>query len=198
MAKTIKIELTVPDWAGNDEHDIIHEARTIFHNAFTGLPDYVNDNVAVWDNRQSANDLFTETGITIDFRKCKDKGNISIKLIDAIINLLNSPEWKGIIDLTDDDFKDDDTKYLAKGKLCDAKYINMHIAVPTSCDLKELSETVQKVINDTGDKAMVKYDDDTDSIFTHVDMSHECSAHLDCDAITDIANQIINVYRPTE
>lgn len=96
MAKKITIELIIPDDAGNGDTDLIYEARETFHNNFKGNPDYVDSNVVVHDNRNGSEE-FTETGLLVDFTKCKDKLMAATKLVDAFVDLVQLPEYFGMV-----------------------------------------------------------------------------------------------------
>ena len=96
MAKKITIELIIPDDAGNGDTDLIYEARETFHNSFKGNTDYVDSNVVVWDNRNGSEE-FTETGLIVDFTKCKDKLMADTKLVDAFTELVQLPEYFGMV-----------------------------------------------------------------------------------------------------
>lgn len=114
MAKKITIELIIPDNTGNGDTDLIHKARETFHNGFKGNPDYVNSNVVVYDNRNGGEE-FTETGLLVDFTKCKCKLIASKELLEVFTKFLHLPEYIGMIwdsDRTEsDDLKKGNNNY---------------------------------------------------------------------------------------
>lgn len=96
MAKKITIELIVPDNAGNGDTDLIHKARETFHNGFKGNPDYVNSNVVVYDNRNGGEE-FTETGLLVDFTRCKDRVTAATALMNIFEEFIHLPEFVGMV-----------------------------------------------------------------------------------------------------
>jgi hypothetical protein len=92
MAKKITIELIIPDNVGNGDTDLIHETRETFHNNFTRNPDYVDSNVVVHDNRNGSEE-FTETGLVVDFTKCKDRITAATALMNIFEEFIHLPEF---------------------------------------------------------------------------------------------------------
>lgn len=149
MDKKITIEMIVPDNAGNDVHDIVHEAREIFHNTFKGNQDYIDSNVVVWDNnmeiRKETHDTsFTETGLLVDFKNCKDKTIAAGKLMVAFTDLIKSPEYIGMVfggQNNNDKAETDDSSD------CEAKVV-FEFKVPNDCELLKNIENSISMIND--------------------------------------------------
>lgn len=97
--KKITIEIIVPDDAGNDAIDMVALARETFHGAFAGSEDYVNDNVVVWDNTDIAHKgvgPFNETGLVVDFKNCHNCNDVGTRFMEAITDLIGTPEWIGM------------------------------------------------------------------------------------------------------
>jgi hypothetical protein len=103
MEKKIRIEIIVPENAGNDTNDLVYVAREIFHEAFKGCKEYVDSNVVVWDNnkyvRKDLNDLsFTETGLLVDFNANNvNKADVADRLANAVFGLMDCPEYTGML-----------------------------------------------------------------------------------------------------
>lgn len=94
MAKKITIELIIPDNAGNGNTDLIYDTRETFHNNFKGNPDYVDSNVVVWDNRNlNGGKEFTETGLFVDFTRCKDRVTAATALMNIFEEFIHLPEF---------------------------------------------------------------------------------------------------------
>ena len=98
MAKKITIELIIPDNAGNGNTDLIYDTRETFHNNFKGNPDYVDSNVVVWDNRNlNGGKEFTETGLFVDFTRCKDRVTAATALMNIFEEFIHLPEFVGMV-----------------------------------------------------------------------------------------------------
>lgn len=90
MTKKITIELIIPDNTGNGDTDLIHKARETFHKNFKGNPDYVGSFVE--DNLNGGKE-FTETGLLVDFTKCKDKITAATALMNIFEEFIHLPEF---------------------------------------------------------------------------------------------------------
>lgn len=176
MSKIITIEMIVPDNAGNDVHDIVHEAREIFHKTFKGNQDYIDSNVVVWDNnmeiRKETNDTsFTKTGLLVDFKNCKDKTAAAGKLMVAFTDLIKSPEYIGMIFGGHDNNDKAETTETTESSDHGAKVI-FEFKVPDDCELFKNIEHSINIINDNKDK-----DEDT-SIFDENNDDNCCNRKI--------------------
>lgn len=183
MDKKITIEMIVPDNAGNDVHDIVHEAREIFHNTFKGNQDYIDSNVVVWDNnmeiRKETHDTsFTETGLLVDFKNCKDKTIAAGKLMVAFTDLIKSPEYIGMVFGGHNNQDKDDTD---ESSDCEAKVV-FEFKVPNDCELLRNIENSISMINDGKPIEESVFDDNEDCCNKMI--------HLTSD-FTDEANKVI-------
>ena len=92
MAKMISIELIIPDDTGDGEASLINKARDTFHNNFIGNPDYIDSNVVVHDNRNGS-ETFDETGLLVDFTRCKDRVIAAAALMNTFEEFIHLPEF---------------------------------------------------------------------------------------------------------
>lgn len=91
----VTIEILVPDDAGNDIQTFAEFARQTFHESFKGNQDYIDSNVIVSDD--GSRDKINESCLTIDFTSCKDKMKVSEKLVDSFCEIIESPEYQGVV-----------------------------------------------------------------------------------------------------
>ena len=91
----VTIEIFTPDDAGNDVQNFAEFTRETFHVSFKGSQDYIDSNVVVSDD--GSKDKIKESCLTIDFNSCKDKREVSERLVKAFSDIVTSPEYNGVI-----------------------------------------------------------------------------------------------------
>lgn len=95
--QTFKIEIIVPDDAGNDEQTFVAAMLELFHNNFKGNEDYVDSNVVISHTSEGKFDESTEGMVTVDFCNCKHKIAVARSVFNAIADVFQSPEFKGVL-----------------------------------------------------------------------------------------------------
>jgi len=95
--QTFKIEIIVPDDAGNDEQTFVAEMLELFQDNFVGNEDYLDSNVVISHTSEGKFYESTEGTVMVDFCNCKNKIAVASSVFNAIVDVFKSPEFKGML-----------------------------------------------------------------------------------------------------